>query len=132
MYNPSRRNKEDMYFGIRDRCIEEGINPAEERPELSPHYDASKLSFKKWNAITFCAVCKSGDCACNRYIAHGLLSTCRMIYKLDKLGVGKKILLTLHHFYRADEIEYFLLHFTKVIKIQDIYKYYDAPKIQNI
>ena len=117
MYNPSQRNKEDMYFGIRDRCIQEGINPAEERPELSPHYDASKIEIKKRGGITFCAVCKNGDCACNRYIVHGMLAACRLISCCDKLGVGKKIVLSMHHFYRYDELVYFLKHFTKVNNI---------------
>ena len=114
MYSPTYQNKEDMYNGILDLCVREEVKPAEERPELSPHYDAAKNSFKRWNSITFCSSCDDGKCACNRYIVHMVITACKMIARFDKLGVGRKIILTLHHFYRQDELEHFLKKFTEV------------------
>ena len=106
-----------MFNGIKDWCSKEGINPAEERPELSPHYDATKDSFKKFNSVTFCASCDDGKCACNRYIVHMFIAACKLIQRLDELGSGKKIILSLHHFFRQDEIEHFLKKFTEVILV---------------
>ena len=108
-----------MFNGIKDWCTKEGINPAEERPELSPHYDATKDSFKKFNSVTFCSKCDDGKCACNRYIVHMFIAACKLIQRLDELGSGKKIILTVHHFFRQDEIEHFLKKFTEVRRLKN-------------
>ena len=61
VYKPTSWNRDDMRKGVR------GV-PAEERPELAPHYEETKESFK--GRITFCAVCASSKCAINRYECH--------------------------------------------------------------
>ena len=107
---PSERNKQDMAGGIRN--THPGYILEHERPELNPHYETSKRKFKA--TITFCAVCSNGLCACNRYIVHVFVTCAEMIHKfVHNLEFGKRIYLSMHHFFTKQEIEYFLDKFTK-------------------
>ena len=109
-YTPSERNKEDMAWGIKNTHPDYVLE--HERPELNPHYENTKRKFK--TTITFCAMCSSGLCACNRYIVHIFATCAEMIQKLNRnLEYGKRIYLTMHHFFSKQEIEYFLDKFTK-------------------
>ena len=109
-YHPNDRVKREMADGILNTHPDMVLEC--ERPELNPHYEATKRNFR--NTITFCSMCSSGSCACNRYIAHVFATCAEMIYKLtSNLPFGEKVYLTMHNFFSKKEIEYFLDKFTK-------------------
>ena len=110
-YLPSDSHKRDMLNGIRKGLKDFNDEPENERPELSPHYMNTRNNFRR--AITFCAVCSNGECPCNRYIVHTFVATCELVSRMDSLEDGKRINLSVHHFYTPKEIVYFLDKFTK-------------------
>ena len=92
------------------------LDITKERPELSPHYNVTVRKFR--TCITFCVACTDPTCAMNLFIVLMFLSTCELIAKFTaELDDEHAIRLTMHHFFRDDELIHFLDEFTKVSKI---------------
>ena len=106
-YRPTPANKNDMARGL------VGLKGHQERPELNAHYNSSKNSFT--TSISFCADCGEGKCPLNRYPAHMILATAELIETCLKLPGEEQVLLTMHDFFREDELEYFLEQFTRPV-----------------
>ena len=103
LYTPNQRIRNEMRRGVR------GI-AEEERPELSPHYEASKRNFK--GRINFCAQCKDGRCAVNRYECHRYAATAEFLETIERDRSDGSPVFSFHDFYGTDKIEYFLQNFT--------------------
>ena len=99
-----------MSEGIRRSSRDRNLRPEMQRPELSPHYDATKR--QNTARISFCAVCSELYCSCNKQIIQLWATTIEVISRL-RLIEGGPIVLSMHHFFTTREMEYFLKTFTK-------------------
>lgn len=99
-----------MSEGIRRSAKDPSTRPESQRPELSPHYDTTKK--RHVARISFCAVCSEVECSCNKQIIQLWATMIEIISRLRRIE-GGPIMLSMHHFFTCEEMEYFLKTFTQ-------------------
>ena len=81
-----------------------------ERPELSSHYQAAKDAFE--GRTNWCSVCKGFECQMNNTECKKYSATLELLEFLHDLPSGSRPNFTMHDFFNAKELEYFLQNFT--------------------
>ena len=99
-----------MREGILRTAKDPNLRPETQRPELSPHYEATKR--QNTARISFCASCSEMSCSCNKQIVQLWATMIEIISRL-RLVEGGPIKLSMHHFFTCEEMEYFLKTFTQ-------------------